>query len=423
MQAPHDKPSAGGLAVIAALLLCLPAIGCRSGPAESGTPEVEATEAVGATSEQDADGLAPALRSLWWVDALEPGDPGSSDLVSGLLAGIPAAGDIEVVVKPAYGPSGIQAFLASTARVAPERLPDLAVLPLGALRGAREAGLLQTLPEPEARAENSFAFAAERAGSGQQSWAIPFAVDLLHAIGREIPPPQTWAELTSLQGANLVLPLGGSSPPELAPLLSTYAGAGGDLARLPEIDEPDLRSAMERLAGGLAGGWILLPTNGNSPRAAWNRFAASEPSLAAVNAGSVVANQAGYPGMTWGPLPGEEAAAPSLAWGWALVVVTPSPERQSAAAVLAGQLADALSDGSVLAAGWLPARLQGWRASLSDRLDSPPSEAYLEFLETRLSTATLVDGEAAWRADWARAGADLAAGLSAAEATARLLGP
>lgn len=52
--------------------------------------------------------------------------------------GGPALGPpVEVVVKPAYGSAGIEAVLRSTVNAAPERLPDLMVLPLGSLRAAR----------------------------------------------------------------------------------------------------------------------------------------------------------------------------------------------------------------------------------------------------------------------------------------------
>jgi len=380
-----------------------------------GSVTVVAEAPVGAAASLSAN------TTLWWVDALEPGEPGSTALVEAVVAGLPFDRGVEVVVKPAYGAAGIQAFLNSTARVAPERLPDLAVLPLGALREARTAGLAHAFPEPGDRTERSFAFAATRSWDGELRWALPIAVNLLHTIGREVEPPETWENLEGGAAGAMVIPLGGSSPPDLSPLLSVYAGTGGSLANLPSIDVQALSRSLDRLAAGLAAGRLTLPQNGHSPRSAWNTFASSDPVLSVVDAGSVAANQAGYPGIIWGALPGETGSAPSLAWGWALILVTPSPERQASATRLAGLLAEALSAGPITATGWLPARREGWADTMIVALESPPNPDYLDFLELQLDTASAVDGNAAWRASWGQVGADLAAGISAEQAATRLV--
>lgn len=361
--------------------------------------------------------------SLWWVDALEPGEPGSAGLVNAILEGLPSAPPVEVVVKPAYGSAGIEAVLRSTVNAAPERLPDLMVLPLGSLRAARAEGLIKPLPLTGDRAEAAFAFAADRAHDGEQTWALPLAVDLLQTIGRNVTPPETWDALERSGIQPLILPLGGSTVPDLAPLLAVYAGFGGSLADLPAVDPDALQSAFEALADGLAAGWLRRPDNGSSPRAAWNSFAASDPPLAIVDAGSVVDSQAGYPGMTWAPLPGSAGPVPALAWGWALVVTGPAPERQAEATLIASQLADAFQAGPVVAAGWLPARRADWQRVLSSTLDPAPEADYLDDLEAQLDAAILVDGDSSWRAGWAQAGADLAGGAGAATAASRLLGP
>jgi hypothetical protein len=406
-----------------AFLACLMAIISACGPR---TPEASLATASPGTPGLPANGTAitnlPARPlAIWWPDALLPDSPDAPFAAS--IAAIAADRPIEFSIKPAYGVSGIQAFLASTAQASPDRLPDLALLPLGALRDAHRAGLIQDIPESAGINDDCFDFASARAGEGDTVWALPVAVDLLHGIGRDVDLPASWQALQALGRRPLILPLGGTSPPDLAAMVASYAAEGGDPSTLPDVDPVAFEAMVGRLSDALKAGNLGLPLSGNSPHSAWNTFAAGDPPFAAVNAATALANQGHYPGLTWASLPGGKDAAPPIAWGWALVLPVRDPDRLVLAAQLALDLAAALREGSIRIDGQLPTVQEGWRDRASAGLDPLPDAAYLDFLEEELASAIVADSVQIWGPGWALVGADIAAGRPASEAAARRLQP
>lgn len=406
-----------------ALLFCLMAAISACGPR---TPEAPVASSSPTAPGMIADGTPGADLSarplrIWWPDALLPESP--DDPFAASIAAIAGERPIEFSIKPAYGASGLQAFLTSTALASPERLPDLALLPLGGLREARRAGLIQDISAPTDLNDGCFEFARVRAGQNGTIWAIPVAVDLLHGIGRDVEVPGSWQGLQALGRRPLILPLGGTSPPDLAAMIAAYAAEGGDPNALPELDAAAFGSMVDRLSEALNSGNLGLPLSGNSPRSAWNTFAAGDPPFAAVNAATVLVNQGNYPGLTWAPLPGGEGAAPPIAWGWALVLPVRDPDRLELATELALDLAAALREGGIRIEGQLPAMTEVWRELASAGLEPQPTAAYLDFLQEQLGAAIVADGGRVWGPNWGLVGADIAAGRPASEAAARVLQP
>lgn len=406
--------------LVSGLLPLLGLTACRS--AAQPSPEV-ARPTAGPSAEAPVGASRPL--TVWTVSALEAADEEAPSLrhsIADQAGTLPdMAAEIVVVTKPAYGDAGIAAFLRSTARVAPDRLPDLCVLPLEVLSELRAEHLIMTLDDPllAERAAGAFPFAARLSGDGKAVWALPLAVDLLHAIGRDAPVPARWQDLRS--GAPMILPAGGAATPaELAPLLALYRAAGGDLAALPVVDAAAARGAFALLAAGLAGGRISLPQEGRSPRAAWNSFAAAEPPAAVVSSGAVIDHQADFPGMSWAALPGPEGPAAPLAWGWAVALTAQEPVRVAAALELLRALTAPEHAADLLSAGLLPAQRDRWSARVTEALEPDPAADYLGFVESQLDQAIGLGGIEQWGPAWAASGQVLAEGGEPSAALARL---
>ncbi|MFN2251241.1 MAG: hypothetical protein ACK2UL_04925, partial [Anaerolineae bacterium] len=82
-----------------------------------------------------------------------------------------------------------------------------------------------------------------------------------------------------------------------------------------------------------------------------------EAERAVVSAGVFAPHQAGFPALTWGPIPTGEGKGPSrpIGWGWGLAVTTPDPARAAIAGDLIAHLTEPGDAGWVLGADYLPA--------------------------------------------------------------------
>ncbi len=412
---PATPRRISGLIALLSLTACRPAA----------LPSSEAPSPTAGSSAVSVRGATIRPLTVWTVSALEAVDEDAPSLrrtIAEQVGSLPETPvEIAVVTKPAYGAAGIVAFLRSTARVAPDRLPDLCVLPLELVAELEDEGLIRPIDDSllAERAADAFPFAVRLAGDGKALTAMPIAVDLLHAIGRDAPVPERWQDLAS--GAPMVMPLGGAAtPPELAPLLAMYAASGGDLSALPAQDAVAARSAFSLLAEGLAGARIGLPQDGRSPRSAWNSFVAAQPAAAVVNSGAVIDHQSDFPGMSWAALPGPDGPATPMAWGWSMGLTAREPERAAAAVLLLRELTAPEHAADPLSAGLLPAQRDRWAERVTDALTQDPSADYLSFVQGQLNQARGLGGIERWGAAWAASGQVLADGGDAGAALARL---
>lgn len=412
-----DTPS-GGLATSAT----------EGGAAAPGTPPGTAAAGGGAEAAVTRAGPgAPAPLALWTVDALLPASSEGPKLAgSAFEAQVQAfqaehpGPEIALRVLPAEGPSGIQPFIESTRRVMPAQLPDLALLPLGAIAAAAEDGLLKPITVTAALSD-VFPFAAPPPNpAGEGVLALPVAVDLPHLIVRSGSAPERWSDVGA--SGPLVVGLGAGELPVLAPFLSWYLAAGEGPSRLDQPAAEPFAAAAGFAQSGLAEGKLSLPAGGASPRAAWNSFVSGAAPAAVVSGGLFAPQQAKFPGLGWAPLPGPEGPADAVGWGWAWVVLASDPARAARAAALAAFLTDPEAPAWVLEAGQLPAQRDAWQARLAAGLNPAPDPTYGAFLFQALSSARPAPGFAAWGARWSAALRALAEGESVETAT-QLLAP
>lgn len=411
----------GGLATSAA------AGGGAGGAAALGTPPGTAAAGGAEAAGTRAGPGAPAPLALWTVDTLLPASSEGPRLAgSAFEARVQAfqaehpGPEVAVRILPAEGPAGIQPFIESTRRVMPAQLPDLALLPLGAIDAAAEDGLLKPITVTVALSD-VFPFAAPPPNpAGEGVLALPVAVDLPHLIVRSGSAPERWSDVGAT--GPLVVGLGTGELPVLAPFLSWYLAAGEGPSRLDQPAEEPFAAAAGFAQAGLAEGRLSLPAGGASPRAAWNSFVSGAAPAAVVSGGLFAPQQAKFPGLGWAPLPGPEGPAEAVGWGWAWVVLASDPARAARAAALAAYLADPEAPAWVLEAGQLPAQRGAWQARLATGLSPAPDPDYSAFLYQALSSAQPAPGFAAWGPRWSAALRALAEGESVETAT-QLLAP
>ena len=360
----------------------------------------------------------------------------------------------ETAVKPGYGSGDIASFLASTHSVSPDRLPDLAIVPLSSVTSLRELGVIQAFPAEQPWLEgidSSPNFARDVASIDDQFWTVPLAIDLALAIGRDREVPSTldlsdsFTRRSSLasgpgdtsdQGLasdtsaardgrpadRIIIPIGGAQSTELAPLLALYAGFGGELSELPSIDaeSPATLLWLEFLQLGLSSGHIESAAPGLSLDSAWNTFLLKEAPLAVVRAGRLIDQTESFPGLTWASIPGPDDALPPLAWGWGLVL-THRPEATVSQQVIdLGQwLTGPQCTMQWVESGHFPADNSSWALSFAG-LDTNPDKTFLAFVHEEFERALPLPDAREWGAAWAAAGTLLLEGADTTSVLAAL---
>jgi hypothetical protein len=389
-------------------ILVLVTAACR--PTPEGSPSAEETAdptagfSVAATPQlQPTAQPASALR-VWAVP--EFAAEGTSDEQSAFRAHLDAIAQVSpelagsLLLAPAWGEGGIESLLRSTSSVAPEAMPDIVMLPLASLDQVMASGLVQPLPADLAqeRVAETFDFArASVTDAAGTQFGVPFAVNTLHAIARDEPPPAHWSELKG-SGARLVVP-SGEGTDTLAFAVSAYlAGpAGIDTIAAPNAD--DVAAAFEPIEQLVAAGSIEPIGEGSSERAVWNAFLLEEAPAALVSAGVFAHQQANFPALTWGRVPAS-ADAPPIGWGWAFVLTSSDPDRLARSADLVRELTAPDRRDWIIEGEYLPAWDQGWSDIFENVVEAPPSEEYLDFAATLLDDAVGLADAHAHRSDW-----------------------
>jgi ABC-type glycerol-3-phosphate transport system substrate-binding protein len=295
------------------------------------------------------------------------------------------------------------------------------LLPLDLVSSAATRGLLTPLPEsvPDDRVGSTFTFARQSVVDGTDVWAVPVAVDVLHAVSRDTAPPSTWEEL--LEDGPYVMPVPGAEPEGLAHVLSLYVSSGGDINSLVVADRAAVSDTFGFLSEGIQSGAITAPEAASTPRGSWNEFLTAEQPAAVTSGGVFAPQQANFPGLVWGPLPGPTDPAPPIGWGWAAALSSPDPARLEDAARLVTWLSSPEKRGWVLPFGYLQASSSDWQLTTGELLDPPAAPEYLAFLELQLATALSASRPEEWSGRWSAATVSVLAGDSVESAVAELV--
>ncbi len=378
------------------LLLCLLLLAglftaCRDGSAAAPPPDTlpaALPEVVNAVPRDQPGAKAvtePIELVLWAPPFLVPRTAQRADVVlEGIISrfqGEHPDVTIRAEAKAESGQAGLLAFLRTTARAAPELLPDVVVLNSRDLWQAVDLGLAQPL-EPAILDSygDLFPAALDAAQYQGQIYGVPYSVDFDHLVYRrdQLPrPPATWEEFlageqTYLFAAGTLDGYGGDF------LLAQYAAAGGQLDAEGRLTDPEaLQAVLEFLKSGQVQGRIPESVlNIADSEMAWTYFVNGNGEMAQAPASRFLAERTTLEDVAFGHAPTRTGETVTIARTWNIVLVTTDPVRQGLALQLIHSLMEPTIQGEwSRLTGQLPSR----RSSMGiARRENDPYHIFLQ---------------------------------------------
>jgi ABC-type glycerol-3-phosphate transport system substrate-binding protein len=292
-----------------------------------------------------AAATASLTLTIWGPDFLAPLDEATGGpVLAGQMRAFETAHPdwaVQYVRKKPSGQGGVLHFLRSTQAVAPELLPDLALVDMSEVGLLADDSLLQPL-EPLLGSDlvsDLAPFAREAGRVGDELVAVQYEADLLFlAYNSTIiaDAPTTWAEVLA-SGATYLLPIGASEGAVRDAFLPQYLAAGGKLVDrngLPYLDATVIEAILE--VYGSARDAELFPASGFDLEDAsdcWPEYLSSRIAMTNVSSWDYGRDRANRLAATRvAPLPTLSGAQFSLSSGWGWVLLSKEPSRQAAAA-------------------------------------------------------------------------------------------
>ncbi|MGB9594493.1 MAG: extracellular solute-binding protein, partial [Anaerolineae bacterium] len=280
----------------------------------------------------------------------------------------------QVSVKEVFGKGGMVDMLRGASAVAPSYLPDLILAADETLEQIAALGLLRPVDAllPSAR-ESLFANLQVAAPGDAARLGVPFAMDFpLLAYRTPMALPLTW-ETIAASGGSYAFAAGDEDSAAQA-LLIQYLSLGGalvDAEGKAALDSRLLTRVLETYRG-LADQGVLAPqVTSLETDAVWDVYRAGRADFAEVEASQVRRDAAPPADTALSPVPTVGGQPVTLARTWSWAVVSPTPERQQAAArflewVLGPAQQSAWCDG----AGLVPTQPSAWPLARFSATDS-----------------------------------------------------
>lgn len=334
------------------LLLVLLVLGasCRGRADATPQPTPPPTVAPATPTAEAATPGAPAPQrpagvlglTLWVPPAMSPqaeGEAGAAfDLLLKRFQESHPQVTLNVLTKKPYDQGGLLDLLTATSPVAPDALPDLAALDMIELVTLYQADIIRPLNNLVATdVSRTLAPVGREAATYQgQLLGLPLQLDLqqlLYHPSLEGQVPRTWASLVNGQ-AGLLFPAGDDARAVTFVLLQHYASRGGRVVEEGGriiLDRNKLVQTLQMFAQGRASG--VFPTAvldlGGFQETLEAYSAPASPPLAQVTASAFLANRERFPDTAYAPVPTTTGTTFSLVKGWALALLTRSPQRQA----------------------------------------------------------------------------------------------
>jgi len=310
-------------------------------PTASATPDGARSLALAAptaTPRPDAS-LSKAVVTVWWPEELYPEQDSEAETV--LLSQFDGfrqaydSYDLEVRRKRSGGLGGLLPTLRTAQPVAPGALPDIALMRRADMLSAATEGLivpLGTWVPPELVGENLLPGARALGEINAVLYGVPYGVNLYFTAYRASVLPAPLLTFESVLDARPVYLFPGSASTVNQTLLLQYLSAGGRLADqtgLPVLDREPLETVYDYYAQGVAGG-VFGPAllEFDDVRDYWDRFAAGEAALVAVDSDTYLAQRGGVRNIGLAPVPTHGGAPITALDGWLWVLTTQDPDRQ-----------------------------------------------------------------------------------------------
>jgi len=394
------------------LALWLAASGCTTSATPTPAPPEPASASGSASPTAPATGEVPAATieavSLWLDPEFAPdAAPRLQAILDGWRASHPEA-RLDVAIRPARGATAASTFLGAVFNAAPARLPDVVMVPLDAVPAINSRGLAADLGAgPIAdRVAGAFPLAARLSTAADgTARAVPIALDVAHLVGSG-DRVTTWEALAPED--RIVAPSPAAEPAALALALAAFAAADGQLEELAAPDGAALTVAFGALETAYGRGQVRA-SDAQLPLGLLAEVVGARAAL--VTAGGYVQHaaqpgDAGWPAglpelgtATWSPLPGIDAAAPPIAWGWGLIIPQAASANRSLVLDLVDRLSRPQANDWVMEHGHLPAYPEAFEAVFANPSLPEAATAYAGFLAEQLTTASAI---ALPEADWER---------------------
>lgn len=293
---------------------------------------------------------------VWMAEALAPTSdtPGGQMFLEQLAAFDEMQPDIrvEIYTKRASGAGGITSYLRTAPSVAPNILPDLALVgPAGLAQVGHDQLVvpIETLLDP-ALISALYPVVESLGTVNGMLVGLPYLLEIDHSVYRETAftaPPNSFESI--LAGRQpFTFPAGALSSANNTILLQ-YIAAGGawtDDKGAPKLDAASLAPVLnfydQAHKKGLVSTTLFQMAD---PVASWEMYRDRQTNLAMVSSVDYLAerDQVRNTQLTWIPTPDGQPHA--LATGWSWVVVTQDPDRQSAVMALVNFLMNPVNQG------------------------------------------------------------------------------
>lgn len=296
---------------------------------------------------------------------------------------------VELYAKRSRSAGGIIAYLRSAPPVAPGMLPDVALVPRDSLIEATRENLIvpiNTLLDPATFTEMYPVASALGMVDGQAAGLV-YLMEFPHIVYREAffeSPPNTF-DIVLRSPVPYLFPAGGQQTVSLT-FLQQYMAAGGTLLDEdgnPHLDAEPLREVLTFYAD--ARREAVIDTSLfqiSDPANTWSAYTDRQAGFTTTTSSLYLADRADLRAgtrVTWIPTP--DGSAFALNTGWAWVVVTRDPLRQTAALEFINHMMEPSRHGRFSQlGGWVPSQ----RTALNVWGDSDP---YLAFANTVLINA------------------------------------
>jgi multiple sugar transport system substrate-binding protein len=348
------------------------------------------------TGSVEATPSAPSIITLtiWTTEAFSPTQAITSGQVLAQQASVFEASHPDVrmqfVPKKPYGKGGILDFLLTTQAVVPALLPDLAVIDVDELVASIQAEVVQPLDDlisPDLF-NDLYPFARQASTFDGRLYALQFQADLDHLAyntGKLTVPPRSWPGVLSNPGP-YVFPAGGLAglvnDSFLVQYLAVRPWPSPDSPDQPFLDADSLTAVLQFYLDGVTRG--VFPTDileYHTTDDCWRDYLAGKAPLTHVSAHRYLMDRGQIPSSAMAPIPTIRGAGSAISRGWALVLITSDPARQSLAVEFMTQLMSPQTNAAWnKASGYLPTRqaaLAAWNEE----------ESYTRFASQQLQTA------------------------------------
>ncbi len=366
-------------------------------PVQSAVPTLSSTTPTSATPSHIRTPMEPISPSItltiWGPEQFAPGeeDTGREVLQSQYQAFLSENANLRLdyVPKAPYGEGGLLHFLLSASHAAPDILPDIAIVDAFELGPLARAGLAQPLQEliAERLKEDLFPFAQDACTFDGDLIALQFEADIEHLIyhtGTLKAPPVTWADLFT-GSVSYIFPAAGEAGLVNDAFLIQYMTQGGRLVDeegRPDLDDSTIRQVLRLYSTGT--NEDVIPAKVlelGSLEECWEAYTEGNITISHISSWRYLSSRARLEDTSFAPLPTQSGDVATMSRGWAFVIITADPLRQTAAARLIEWLMapQNLAEWSVTTSH-LPTRATALRLT-----DWP--EDYTDFLATQLENA------------------------------------